>query len=348
MKKLLLILLCLPMIGFGQIVNSNKYQIDPLTGAYNYVDNLEQNEGRISESVLINFDYNCSKDFWTKKSDQFGVYIQKWSLINNLITGGDTILIGGGSNGIAFCGDPALPTFYSAIDTAITYYDRSINQWVNIQSSSVPLYNNGGYENDQYYMGTVWDTTLGQPAARVLYYFDGLNLITIDSLQDDMISVADIAVDTLGRAWVFLAQSTFLSTFLTYKLNVYDNTGFITSYNITFNSYHAYGAFFLNDILYVGFGNNNGLNPNSIIPIIINGGIAQLGTSISFPDSSYSDMASCPANYNLTNISEGIILEKRKLLNITDVLGRETKEKKNQPLFYIYDDGTVEKRIVIE
>jgi len=28
-------------------------------------------------------------------------------------------------------------------------------------------------------------------------------------------------------------------------------------------------------------------------------------------------------------------------------LGRETKET-NQPLFYIYDDGTVEKRIVIE
>ena len=35
------------------------------------------------------------------------------------------------------------------------------------------------------------------------------------------------------------------------------------------------------------------------------------------------------------------------LLKITDLLGRETK-KTNQPLFYIYDDGTVEKRIVIE
>jgi len=35
----------------------------------------------------------------------------------------------------------------------------------------------------------------------------------------------------------------------------------------------------------------------------------------------------------------------KKLLRTIDVLGRETK---NQPLFYIYDDGTVEKRIVIE
>jgi hypothetical protein len=29
-------------------------------------------------------------------------------------------------------------------------------------------------------------------------------------------------------------------------------------------------------------------------------------------------------------------------------LGRETKEKKNEPLFYIYDDGTVEKKIILE
>ena len=37
----------------------------------------------------------------------------------------------------------------------------------------------------------------------------------------------------------------------------------------------------------------------------------------------------------------------RILLKITDLLGRETKQT-NQPLFYIYDDGTVEKRIIID
>ena len=39
---------------------------------------------------------------------------------------------------------------------------------------------------------------------------------------------------------------------------------------------------------------------------------------------------------------------KKMLLKITDILGRETKGKKNTPLFYKYDDGTVEKRITIE
>ena len=37
----------------------------------------------------------------------------------------------------------------------------------------------------------------------------------------------------------------------------------------------------------------------------------------------------------------------RKLQKTIDLLGRETKET-NQPLLYLYDDGTVEKRIVIE
>ena len=38
----------------------------------------------------------------------------------------------------------------------------------------------------------------------------------------------------------------------------------------------------------------------------------------------------------------------KKLLKITDILGRDAKGKKNEPLFYIYDDGTVEKKINIE
>lgn len=38
----------------------------------------------------------------------------------------------------------------------------------------------------------------------------------------------------------------------------------------------------------------------------------------------------------------------RKLIKITDVLGRTTTAKKGVPLFYIYDNGTVEKRLTIE
>ncbi len=57
-------------------------------------------------------------------------------------------------------------------------------------------------------------------------------------------------------------------------------------------------------------------------------------------------------NLNLTiTIPSGILNitnTEKTLLKVTDMLGQETPYKKNQPLFYIYDDGTVEKQIVIE
>jgi hypothetical protein len=50
---------------------------------------------------------------------------------------------------------------------------------------------------------------------------------------------------------------------------------------------------------------------------------------------------------SVSNIYDFILSTNKELLKVTDLLGRETKGT-NQPLFYIYDDGTVEKRIVIE
>jgi len=54
--------------------------------------------------------------------------------------------------------------------------------------------------------------------------------------------------------------------------------------------------------------------------------------------------------YTVTNITTSFseIDTKKKLIKTIDVLGRENKGTKNKPLFYIYNDGTVEKQIVIE
>jgi hypothetical protein len=38
----------------------------------------------------------------------------------------------------------------------------------------------------------------------------------------------------------------------------------------------------------------------------------------------------------------------KRLINTIDLLGRNTKGTKNEFLFHIYDDGTVEKRIIFE
>jgi plastocyanin len=50
----------------------------------------------------------------------------------------------------------------------------------------------------------------------------------------------------------------------------------------------------------------------------------------------------------ISNIENQISSTDKKLLRITDMLGQETPYRRNTPLFYIYDDGTVEKRIIIE
>ena len=48
-----------------------------------------------------------------------------------------------------------------------------------------------------------------------------------------------------------------------------------------------------------------------------------------------------------TGISD-IANNKSNLVKITNMLEQETHYRRNIPLFYIYDDGTVEKRIVIK
>ena len=65
------------------------------------------------------------------------------------------------------------------------------------------------------------------------------------------------------------------------------------------------------------------------------------------------NLAGCDSivNLNLTFTTTGIsdiANNKSNLVKITNILGQETPYRRNTPLFYIYDDGTVEKRIVIE
>ena len=57
------------------------------------------------------------------------------------------------------------------------------------------------------------------------------------------------------------------------------------------------------------------------------------------------------ANLNLTILSSGVqdLSENNKtILRIINILGEQTNPTKNILLFYIYDNGTVEKRVVIK
>ena len=62
----------------------------------------------------------------------------------------------------------------------------------------------------------------------------------------------------------------------------------------------------------------------------------------------YTDSLVCVSNCVPTNIIDDTNTNTPKIIKITDILGRETKRKKNELFFYIYNDGTVEKKIIIE
>ena len=77
---------------------------------------------------------------------------------------------------------------------------------------------------------------------------------------------------------------------------------------------------------------------NNIGPAIISVTETEIGGCIG-NQINFSTLITSTAIYESKNL--------KQLLKVTDLLGRETKQK-NQPLFYIYDDGTVEKKIFLE
>ncbi|MAM05155.1 MAG: hypothetical protein CMD06_04250, partial [Flavobacteriales bacterium] len=70
----------------------------------------------------------------------------------------------------------------------------------------------------------------------------------------------------------------------------------------------------------------------------------------------WSNTGSVPGNYNdfhfvnetITTTFNIPISSNRKSEKVVDILGRETKPQPNTPFIEIYDDGSVDKKIVIE
>ena len=68
-------------------------------------------------------------------------------------------------------------------------------------------------------------------------------------------------------------------------------------------------------------------------------------------DNGYNSYRAHKFDWNFNHTTDIELLDNyndKHLLRIFDITGRKTKEKRNTLLFYIYDDGTVEKKIIIE
>ena len=60
----------------------------------------------------------------------------------------------------------------------------------------------------------------------------------------------------------------------------------------------------------------------------------------------YSSLTACNQTCGVSTIEEHTTA--KTLLKITDILGRQTNQTSNKFLFYIYDDGTVNKRLILQ
>lgn len=269
-------------------------EIDVLTGNPIYLLN-ETKIRSIATQSFDNLTYDCGSVFWTINNSG---NIQQWNLIANQINGGSTVQSCNGSS-LAFCSDGSSLTFFSSNypSTGILKYDTNLG-WVTI-STSIPLLNNGGFLENQYFFKADGFST------KDLYYFDGTNITLVEHLiGTEVYAVADIAVDSYGRAWTFTSMSNGTIS----SLKVYNQSGLLFSLPISFNPIHCYGAFFINDNLYLGFGEGSFSFSNSILPILYNGINATLGIPITFQNNAFYDMASCNNQTTFLNTNSNIFI----------------------------------------
>ena len=288
LTTLILILIFTSLFAHSQIKSDSQVNQQE----YNYLTNTYgKEEKELKYSLLPEltskgvFNIDCETDFLSTNNE---VEIQQWTLANGTISGGNIILSGGGGSLACSQYEDTETFFGSKSETSIEYYDFGTG-WTEIAAPAF-LYNNGGGGSNQYYMAE---------AATEIYYFDGQNFTSIEVLPSgEIFTVADIAVDPLGRAWVFVGESILSNE----SLRVYDASGLIGSYDFSFNPLNCAGSMFLDGTLYIGMG-ETGIYPYSIVPVILDGGSADLGEPIFFPENiNLYDLANC--NGNILQINE--------------------------------------------
>ena len=281
MKKILLILLCLPMIGFGQYLHNldsvirysrdtlNNYQ---LWGKYKSEPTYDASNNMTLE---LQYYWNTSTNAWGES----GKYERTYDASNNM----------------------TLELRY--------YWNTSTNAWKE-NSKYERTYDASNNNTLEIYYNWNTSTNAWEESSKYEHTYDANNNMTLS-----------LSYSWNSNSWVNTSSIS----------GGYYTTG-ICAYTLpdpgwAWESYSGHNAW-INEMF--GFS------------LIAN-------THPMYHVSSYDSARYYYSNSGITAIEDQniVINNDKELLLITDLLGREAK-KTNQPLFYIYDDGTVEKRIVID
>jgi len=311
MKELLLILLCLPMIGFGQLtyVPDDNFEQALINLGYDNVLDDDVLTSSIDTITYLDISYQNITDL---------TGIEDFLSLQHLNTSGNQLGYFDISNNINL-------TYLFCRDNDLSYINLSqnLNLWeFNARSNNLTeldVSNNINlgilvFDDNQVYSIDISNNYN-------LYYigFQENNLQNLDVSNNPLLTAIDCwdnQITSLDLSGLFGLQ----------HINCENNN--LQSLDIRNGNNYILQSFFIAN--------------NPLLECINVDDVAWSNANWTVID---------PQHYFSTNCPPSAIQEhslNKKLLKVTGLLGRETNEKKNQPLFYIYDDGTVEKRIVIE
>ena len=327
MKKLLLILLCLPFIGLGQI----QYRLDSVT-----IKNSSSNVSFLMTKFIYDSSNRCITELKYTADGVLTYPILKYENtfnINNrpietLEMQFDTVTSSWFIQG----------RFDYSYDVSNNLTELIYNDW----NPSTNLYDS--QEKEKHYYNLINERTHSER-----YYLNNNQFVLISKLE---------------YVYQFSKPSNIFDIYI-YPSSILDTTArWDYSYvgnNLSFASHYYYSNSTILPEEETEFFYNSKLLNNTAIPNNINRLSSinfQHYSSLGLIENQIDSTITTRANgsqiiiiYHYSSLTSSSINEhylSKELLKVTDLLGRETKGTKDEVLFYIYDDGTVEKRIVIE
>jgi len=303
MKKTLFIFGTICLLLWNNHVFSQK-TFNPSTGDYGFSAQNKTEPIVGNEPLKMPLEIPCNPNtFWA--CDISGSMVE-YELIGTTISNTGISYAIGSTYSATYANYNNGPTFFSTeYILGNTLFARDNNSWVSVyNNTNIKMYNGGG-SGDHIYVGGYPLAASGQ-VTRLYHYSQG-NLDTAYVCNAGYpMCVADQPADAAGNAYIFTGISS-PTLIAVDTLVVVSPAGVVLNkYPVAFNSLNAYGAFIFGNTIYVGLGAGNTVYPETLLPVIINGSTATVGTPIPFPGSgSYFDLESCNQGFPLSLFETG-------------------------------------------
>ena len=343
MKKLLLILLCLPMIGLGQIFTHKVdsvivYAKDSITLNQIRKNKIESTyDANNNQTLYTYFTWVVNTNSWIESNKRESTYDANnnqtlytyftWDVSNN-----------------SWIESNKTESTYDANNNQtlrnIFTWDISSNSWIEFSKNE---YTYDANNNQTLHIHFTWDISTNSWIGiyKKEYTYDANNNQTLYVRYD---------WDVSTNSWI--PQKKIERTYDTNHNNVQSNNYY---WNLTSLTWDFTGSGDGNYNLSGLYSQTLGIEQSLLYVYTYNFLPVSINIPTGFNRNLYVYWGSDSASVHCSTLSatsiEGVNSETvstRELVKIVDLLGRKTKEKRNTPLFYIFDDGTVEKKIIIE